>query len=75
MSSPRSAIIYARISKDEGQTFAGVQRQVTNARAWIDKQPDVQLNVQLDGTVDRKHPERPPWGPGVFVVASKIRCK
>jgi DNA invertase Pin-like site-specific DNA recombinase len=67
MSNPRPAAIYGRISKDPGQTLAGVQRQVKDARDKLRQLPGVTL-AQLDGSpVDRKRPELGQWPPGVFV--------
>jgi DNA invertase Pin-like site-specific DNA recombinase len=68
MSFTRSAVIYARISRDPGETREGVMRQVQDAVEWIGAAPDVNLNTQLDGSpIDRKHPELGHWPPGVFV--------
>ena len=68
MSLTRSAVVYARISKDEGQTQAGVERQVKDAIDWINSTPDVMLNAEIDGApIDRQHPERGHWPPGVLV--------
>lgn len=65
---PRSAAVYARISRDPGQTFAGVQRQVNNALDDIKARPDIELNTEIEGSpVDRRHPERGHWPPGVLV--------
>lgn len=68
MSLTRSAVIYARISRDPGQTFAGVERQVNDASARIKDMPGTELNSQIDGSpIDRKHPGRGHWPPGVLV--------
>jgi hypothetical protein len=55
-------------ARTKARRSAGVERQVTNAIEHVKNLPDVELNNQIDGSlIDRHHPERGHWPPGVLV--------
>src|ERR1700726_4982051 len=69
MGPTRSAAIYARISRNPGQTREGVERQIADCLERIASLPGTELNTRLDGSpIDPKRPEQGYWQPaGVFV--------